>query len=66
MMNNVRRKISITLITNFQNSYVELTKHQLIIKANLKRWYVNTKQHALLSKLLKHELNATKESLQTE
>ena len=47
-INNIRRKISfITLITNSQNGYAELTKHQLTIKAKLKRWYGNTKGDTL-------------------
>ena len=65
-INNIRRKISfITLNTNSQNGSAELTKHQLTIKAKLKRWYGNTKRHTLLSKLsqLKHELKVTIESL---
>ena len=65
-INNIRRKISfITLITNSQNGYGELIKHQLIIKAKLKRCYGNTKRDTLLSKLsqLKHELKVTSESL---
>ena len=65
-INNIRRKIPfITLITNSQNGSAELTKHQLTIKAKLKRWDGNTKRHTLLSKLsqLKHELKLTSESL---
>ena len=65
-INIIRRKISfIKLITNSQNDSAELTKHQVTIKAKLKRWYGNTKRHALLSKLshLKHELKVTRKSL---
>ena len=65
-INIIRRKISfIKLITNSQNDSAELTKHQVTIKAKLKRWYGNTKRHALMSKLshLKHELKVTRKSL---
>ena len=67
-INNIRRKISfITLIANSQNCCVESTKHQLTIKAKMKRWYGNTKQNTLLSKLsqLKHELKLTSESMRS-
>ena len=67
-INNIRRKISfITLITNSQNGSAESTKHQLTIKAKLKRWYGNAKRHTLLSKLsqLKHKLKVTSESLRS-
>ena len=55
----------IKLITNSQNDSAELTKHQLTIRAKLKRWYGKAKQHALMSKLshLKHELKVTRKSL---
>ena len=65
-INIIRRRISfIKLITNSQNDSAELTKHQVTIKAKLKRWYGNTKRHALMSKLshLKHELKVTRKSL---
>ena len=68
-INNIRRKISfITLITTSQNSSTQLTKHQLTIRSKLKRWYGNTKQHTLLSKLsqLKHDLKVTSESLRNK
>ena len=46
---------------------MELTKHQLTIKAKMKLWYGDTKQHTLLSKLsqLKHELKLTSESIRS-
>ena len=58
-INNTRRKISLNMvIIDSQKQSRELTKHQLTIKAKLKKWYGNTKQETLLSKVsqLKHKL----------
>ena len=43
----------------------KFTKHQLPIKAKLKRWYGNTKEQTLTAQLpkLKHELKVSTESL---
>ena len=65
-INNIRRKISfIMVIVNGRRDSTEFTPHQLTIKAKLKRWYGNTKQTTLLSKVaqLRHELKVLSESL---
>ena len=53
------------VIVNCQKDGVQLTPHQLTIKAKLKRWYGNTKPDTLLGKVaqLKHELKVLTESL---
>ena len=65
-INNTRRKISFNMvIIKSQQDSTLLTKHQLGIKAKLKRWYGNTKQETLMAKvsLLKHDLKVLSESL---
>ena len=65
-INNLRRKISlISVVEECQKKSIQLTKHQLTIRAKLKRWYGNTKQQTLSAQLskLKHELKVTTESL---
>ena len=64
-INNLRRKISYILVVLECEKNAKFTKHQLAIKAKLKRWYGNTKEQTLTAQLpkLKRKLKVSTESL---
>ena len=56
-INNLRRKISyILVVLECEKNGIQFTKHQLAIKAKLKRWYDNTKEQTLTAQLSKVNL----------